>query len=246
MYTFDHEATVQTPALTDYRYIGNDPYNYVKFNGNETWRIIGIFSIEDENGNWEERVKLIRNESFGNKQRDLNNVNEWVGSSMQVYLSDTYTLDDESSKMIEITKWYLGGRANNSANGSEFYVSERSETVYDVNRSKNWTGTVALMYPSDYLYTYALGVDNNCYNTPGKCDKSAPSSGWLYKSAYHQWTMISYSSRADAAFIVNFSGRIHDYGTIASIGTRPVLYLNSNVKIKSGDGSIDNPYEFEL
>ena len=26
MYTFDHEATVQTPALTDYRYIGNVPY----------------------------------------------------------------------------------------------------------------------------------------------------------------------------------------------------------------------------
>ena len=32
MYTFQHDATEQTPALTDYRYIGNDPYNYVYFN----------------------------------------------------------------------------------------------------------------------------------------------------------------------------------------------------------------------
>ncbi len=49
MYTFEHEATVQTPALTDYRYIGSDPNNYVEFN-DELWRIIGVFSVEDENG----------------------------------------------------------------------------------------------------------------------------------------------------------------------------------------------------
>ena len=32
MWTFSHEATEQTEALTDYRYIGKDPNNYVKFN----------------------------------------------------------------------------------------------------------------------------------------------------------------------------------------------------------------------
>ena len=56
MYTFEHEATEQTPALTDYRYIGDDPYNYVYFNCDsldnqnedtcEVWRIIGVFEYE--------------------------------------------------------------------------------------------------------------------------------------------------------------------------------------------------------
>ena len=43
MYTFEHPATTQTGALTDYRYIGANPNNYVTFN-NELWRIIGVFT----------------------------------------------------------------------------------------------------------------------------------------------------------------------------------------------------------
>ena len=54
MYTFSHPETVQTTALTDYRYIGDNPYNYVEFN-NELWRIIGVFDVEDGNGNIEKK-----------------------------------------------------------------------------------------------------------------------------------------------------------------------------------------------
>ena len=64
MWTFTHDATEQTEALTDYRYIGSDPNNYVTFN-NETWRIIGVFSVDDGTGNVEERLKLIRDEFIG-------------------------------------------------------------------------------------------------------------------------------------------------------------------------------------
>ena len=247
MYTFEHDETVQTPALIDYRYIGSDPYNYVKFNGNETWRIIGVFSVDDGNGNYEESVKLIRNESLGNKQWDENNVNEWVGSTMQVYLNDTYILDDVSINMIDSVKWYLGGRSTSSVNGSVFYTSERSETVKNGDRSKNWIGTVALMYPSDYIYTYALGVDDTCYNSPNSCNNSTPLSGWLYKSTSHHWTMMPHSSDFNNVFIFISTGYINlNFGAKNSFATRPVLYLKPNVKIKSGDGSIDSPYEFEL
>ena len=54
MYTFSHPETVQTTALTDYRYIGDNPYNYVELN-NELWRIIGVFDVEDGNGNIEKK-----------------------------------------------------------------------------------------------------------------------------------------------------------------------------------------------
>ena len=64
MWTFSHEATEQTEALTDYRYIGSDPNNYVRFN-NELWRIIGVFTVDDGTGAKEERLKLIRNEHLG-------------------------------------------------------------------------------------------------------------------------------------------------------------------------------------
>ena len=69
MWTFSHPETEQTEALTDYRYIGADPNNYVTFN-NETWRIIGVFSVDDGTGNVEERLKLIRNDSIGSYSWD--------------------------------------------------------------------------------------------------------------------------------------------------------------------------------
>ena len=64
MWTFSHPATEQTEALTDYRYIGVDPNNYVSFN-DELWRIIGVFTVDDGTGKKEQRLKIIRNESIG-------------------------------------------------------------------------------------------------------------------------------------------------------------------------------------
>jgi len=69
MFTFSHEAGAQQAGwsaeeLTDYRYIGTDPNNYVTFN-DEVWRMIGVFTVEDDTGKKEQRIKLIREESIG-------------------------------------------------------------------------------------------------------------------------------------------------------------------------------------
>ncbi len=69
LYTITHPAdsTLQigaTESITEYRYRGASPKNYVTFN-NETWRIIGVFPTDDGTGKIENRIKLIRNESIG-------------------------------------------------------------------------------------------------------------------------------------------------------------------------------------
>ncbi|MBD9098144.1 hypothetical protein EGP98_00860, partial [bacterium] len=69
MWAFPHEATEQLKATTDYRYIGANPNNYVKFN-DELWRIIGVFDVDDGTGKIEKRMKIIRNESIGNYSWD--------------------------------------------------------------------------------------------------------------------------------------------------------------------------------
>lgn len=245
MYTFEHEATEQTPALTDYRYIGNEPYNYVKFNGDETWRIVGIFDTEDGNGNWDTRIKLIRNGSIGTMSWNSSNVNEWVGSTVQVYLNNTYSINNVSTGMICDVKWYLGGIRGKYVNASQVYTSERGETVFSEDRNINWSGLIGLMYPSDYIYTYALGVDDICYNTPSGCNNSNPSLGWLYYNNNQALISPGYN-RADYIFYIVRSGYFNNYNANYSYNVKPVVYLKPNVKIKSGDGIIDNPYEFEL
>ena len=74
LYTITHAAdsTLQignTSSITEYRYRGASPKNYVTFN-NEVWRIIGVFPTDDGTGNIENRVKLIRDQSIGNKSWD--------------------------------------------------------------------------------------------------------------------------------------------------------------------------------
>ena len=252
MYTFEHPATTQTGALTDYRYIGANPNNYVTFN-NELWRIIGVFTVEDGNGNTEQRIKIIRNEKLSSDMAwDSNNsVNEWSTATLNTYLNGDYynALDDTSKSMIANAKYYLGGSsAYDNLKGEDYYNFERGTTVYS-GRSISWTGKIALMYPSDYSYTYALGVDNTCYTDGYDCDgSSGKTNGWIYNTNrnFNQWLLSPYSDSSNSAFYLGGSGSVRSSYSLYSNGIRPSLYLVSNIKIDSGDGSEQSPYSLKL
>ena len=115
LYTITHpkDTTLQIgndKDITEYRYRGASPKNYVTFN-NEVWRIIGVFPIDDGTGNIENRIKLIRNESIENKNWTSAYSNNWVGSTLKKELNETYlnSLTSEAQSMISNAKYYLGG-----------------------------------------------------------------------------------------------------------------------------------------
>ena len=244
MYTFTHEATVQTEALTDYRYIGNDPYNYVTFN-DETWRIIGVFTVEGVNGNKEQRIKIIKDESIGEYHWNSNDVNEWETATLNTYLNGEYynLLSNSAQSMIVPAKYYLGGNdTSRGLSANDCYYFERGNTVYS-GRSINWMGNIGLIYPSDYAYTYSNGVDEKCFTDTFNCEFSTPTSGWLYYSD-SQWSISSLSDDDLCIYSLGYSEGCDDAGT--RLDTRPTLYLSSSVKIVDGDGSQGNPYQLSL
>ena len=189
MWAFTHEATEQLKATTDYRYIGANPNNYVKFN-DELWRIIGVFDVDDGTGKIGKRMKIIRNESIGGYSWDYTSsgsyTNEWSTSTLKTLLNSgayynrttgsyynggpnassvdfTSTgLTDGTKAMIGDAKWYLGGSSTyNDVTPSMFYIRERGTDVYNSSRSTNWAGKVGLMYPSDYGYATSGGSSKN-------------------------------------------------------------------------------------
>ena len=191
MWTFTHEATEQTTALTDYRYIGAMPNNYVKFN-DELWRIIGVFDTDDGTGKVEKRLKIIRNESIGNYSWDYNSagnyINEWSTAQLNnllnsgayynrttgTYYNNSTTasnvdftnngLTEKAKAMIGNAKWYLGGTADytNSSNGlASHFYKYERGTKVYSGRSTSWTGKVGLMYLSDYGYATSGGTTTN-------------------------------------------------------------------------------------
>ena len=257
MYTFEHPATDQTPALTDYRYIGANPNNYVTFN-NELWRIIGVFTVDDGNDNWEQRIKIIRNDKLSSDfVWDSNNEIEWSTATLNTYLNGDYYngLNDTSKSMIADTKYYLGGSNDNSNSAEVFYSWERGSLLYNRNRSKSWTGKIALMYASDYSYNYALGVNNTCYTYGPHCSYmygANPSNSWIYNSngkSNQLLFSIFMSSFSQNPRVIGENGSVSTTSGFiegSSFGVRPTLYLSSSVKIDSGDGSEQSPYRLSM
>ena len=256
MWTFSHPETEQTEALTDYRYIGADPNNYVTFN-NETWRIIGVFTVDDGTGNVEERLKLIRNDSIGNMAWDSNNINDWSNATLNANLNSgdywTNILSDNAKSMIGDTLWYLGGTSNytSSTNGltSHFYSYERGTTVYS-GRDTSWVGKVGLMYPSDYGYATSGGstkdrnacLNKELYNWDSSSYSDCKNNDWLYEFPYYQWTITPLASSYYDVFGLNSTGYVAGKGTYSTNGVRPVVFIKSSIKIVDGDGSSSNPY----
>ncbi len=283
MWTFTHEATEQTTALTDYRYIGADPNNYVKFN-DELWRIIGVFDTDDGTGKVEKRLKIIRNESIGSYSWDYNSAgnytNEWSTAQLNNLLNSgayynrttgtyynnsttasnvdftTTGLTEKAKAMIGNAKWYLGGTANydSSSNGlaSHWYKYERGTGVYS-GRSTSWTGKVGLMYPSDYGYATSGGTTTNrasclakeMYNWDDSSVSDCKNNDWMYNSNIWQWTITPRQGDTSNVFIVYNTGYVNYDNASYSDGVRPVVHLNSAIKVITGSGTKESPYILE-
>ena len=227
------------------RYYGADPNNYVSFN-DELWRIIGVFKeIDDGTGTKETRIKIARSESIGNYAWNSNGANEWSTATLNTYLNGTYlnSLSTESQAMIGNAKWNLGGSSTyQGLYANDYYTFERGTTVYS-GRSTEWTGKIALMYPSDYMYAGDLSkCSKDGYNWDTDRTNCRDTS-WLRNTSTAQWTLTPFSSYSDGVFRVYYSGYVDSNGDVAnSYASRPILYLNSDVTITGGSGTYGNPY----
>ncbi|MCI5734175.1 MAG: hypothetical protein MR297_03225 [Tenericutes bacterium] len=268
LYTITHPAdnTLQigaTESVTEYRYRGASPKNYVTFN-NEVWRIIGIFPTDDGAGKIENRIKLIRNESIGayywnsNKISNTSSYNNWAGSTstLNLELNKTYynNLISEAKNMIEKAKYYLGGYGSNNHTPVEFYSYERkiqntteNEFYYGTNPN-SWVGNIAIMYVSDYGY-----ASSNCENKfiigNATTDiRACNDTNWLYNIKEKEWMLDQNSSYNSFVYNVLATGTMFsiDDANKYKSAVRPTLYLKSNVKITGGSGTSTNPYTLGL
>ena len=270
LYTITHakDSTLQIGTnedITEYRYRGASPKNYVTFNG-ETWRILGVFPTDDGTGNIENRIKLIKNQSIGNYQWNTTQVastssyNNWTGATLMKYLNATYynsLTNDNSIDMVDDVKYYLGGYKD--------VITPTPITIYDFERKisgsgtyffktnpTNWIGKVALMTASDYGYATENCEDKLLYNSDTtKGIIGCNSTNWLYNIKANEWLLNQYANSSTANtsvyYILN-NGQVHGIASSInnSFSTRPVLYLKPEVQITEGDGTSSNPYKLSL
>ncbi len=251
----DNTLQVDSKFATEYRYRGGNVNNYVTFN-NEAWRIIGIMPTEDTNGNVENRIKIIRDTSIGNKKWNETESNNWVTGTLNTYLNNDYynTLTTDAKNMIGTAKYYLGGYSNsqiktdimwqyerkNDANRTGYYYRTNPIMQNDANKK------ISIMYASDYGYAASKECTSNLIDYDGSASCKT-TNNWLDKSAY-TWLLPQYSDNSSSAFNVSSGGYVNGYGnvSISEYAVRPVLYLSSNVKISGGEGTSQKPYQLSI
>ena len=245
---------IQTNAVNEkgYRYEGTNPNNYiymVKNGSNELWRIIGLFP-DGVNG---EEVIRVRKVGYEKAKYNSNNTNHWPKVTLYTTLSSTYSLTNYKNTVNY--KMYLGGADNTSSYTSQdLYDMERmlnskgtagktSSTSY--NSTTTFTGSVGLMYPSDYGYAVlssdcARTIEPQNYTEPAACHDN----NWLYQgSSTWQWLISPHSTNASFAFSVGTRGYMNNGDGIVTLSGffSPVMALRSDVVV-TGSGTNSDPY----
>ena len=253
--THQKDSTLQIgndKNITEYRYRGASPKNYVTFN-NEVWRIIGVFPTDDGTGKIENRIKIIKDQSIGNKYWNTSDSNNWARpATLNTELNTTYlnSLDSTSKNMISNTKYYLGGYKTSDIQKDVMYQYERkikdttSNEFYNGSNPNNFIGKLGLMYASDYGYAASDECIQNLYSYD---NATCENNNWLFKGN-NEWILPQGVSNSLSAFNVNSGGRVYNDGAVSGgqSGVRPVLYLTSNVQITSGTGTSTDPYKLSI
>ena len=235
----------------------------------EVWRIIGIFDgklkIMRNNSIGGLAWDLDKNDDGTSTTYD----NDWSTATLQKLLNGSYyngsgtityysntgttttslnmtnigTKNETTRNMIAETTWNLGGWKDTSLYPNQIYGYERGTTVFSGNPTI-WTGKIALAYPSDYGYATDF---NQCINKQlsNYNDTICTSSNWM-KSIFASrscWLLTSESNTNFTMWLVDSSGKVKSGSDVRfNYAVAPVLYLNSDIRLESGDGSSSNPY----
>ena len=237
LYTITHEAdsTLQIGTnedITEYRYRGASPKNYVTFN-NEVWRILGVFPTDDGNGNIENRIKIIKNEGIGTYVWDdtssaynyniYDNLLLNAGNKSKVeYLnkSNNYEITMTAALLEGSNNWARPSTLNTYLNGT-YYNNISSVAQQMIGSSKYYLGG----------YTSAGITVSNMYSYERKISGSGT---YYYSTNPNSWT-------GDLALMY-----VSDYGYAGlNCENRKLYGVNNDTDIISVCNSTNWLYDFQ-
>ena len=266
----DNELDENWKAI-EYRYAGNDPDNYIRFN-DEDWQIIGLVNVETSEGKVEQRVKIIRKDSIGKLPWDTADKNNWLTSSLKTLLNegDYYkrTNNYSSNGLLDISKFMIDTNVIWNLGAYDTYLDITPTMAYQKERDNsnnqsewktegNLLATVGLIYPSDY--GYATSKKTECLTIPMfqwndkiyNCYKN----DWLsFLSSENDtiitdyyWTLISYTGHDNSVFRISNVGHLGFHANSnVEIQVFPVVYLRENNFIFKGNGDAQDPFQLAL
>ena len=172
----------------------------------------------------------------------------WDNATVSCDFTSTGIKNDTTRNLISDTLYYLGGWNTSEIYSDQIYGYERGEAVFS-GRPTTWTGKIALPYPSDYGYAADLGsctVQLGSYN-----NSTCTSTNWMKSilgTSSYGWLLTPYSVNSRSVWYVYSSGYVDFFSldTVSAHGVAPVLYLNPDTIITSGEGTSSAPYKISI
>jgi len=183
LYTFLQDTNNET----EYRYIGYTPNNYVYFNCDddsntdtcEIWRIIGVFEVEDESGNKEKRLKIMKNKSIVKMAFDENEHNETSELYTEGLGSSESSIDEEDEEEEEEEEEEEVFSKTSKESESEHHQESKEEMEDDDNDNDT---TFKSIHSYDELSMEHPDTSNNDATSVGGNDAKSVTSFDSYRS----------------------------------------------------------------
>ncbi len=255
-------ATLNRSVDTGYRYEGKSPNNFIWFN-DELWQIIGVFGDNIHGVSGQNLVKIVQytpklfySFGFGTTLFGSSNIksilNDYYNSSngtdngycyrntyygVRGNCDFTHTgIKDSYRPMIVNAKWYSAEIKGNSP-VTQVFANEFGSTLADSSRVTD--AYVGLIYTSDYAYAaLASECDRSINLWDYDTDDVCIGTSWL-RNIPNECTL---SSTSDDYMMVTDFRNVNGSSSRNTFKMRPVVYLNSNVYLISGNGTMANPY----
>ena len=238
-----YKSTDTNTGKPTYYFRGNVENNYVSFAG-FTWRIVRV----NEDGT----VRIVMQDGINNNDNYAFNYN---------YNNYTYMYYSNSQAKTTLERWYqtnIGSKSDLSKNvASGAYYCEQARVKYD---SSYATGDTVMNVYKNYIPDFKCSSDGNGKGVVNASigllnyDEVVYAGGYvdnknnnyyLYNNDYF-WIISPNGKPTKAnglmAWRIDSQGQINATLVNADIPIRPVLILNADTKISSGNGTKENPF----
>ncbi len=217
-------------------YRGEDVNNYVKLDHN-IFRIVKVTAenkvlliLNETNSNissdFDDRYNSDRNFNSGFNDYRVSRINEYLDSLYNNTIEDITFLSNGDKEKLVGFNLCLGKRNEGETNNSN--AVECSDVLENQ--------MIGLLTTSDYMNA---SLDTNCRATT---DKSCQNYNYLKLKNIDWWLITANAANSYEAYAVRSNGTIDLFTTSATKKIRPTIMINNNIMIKSGDGSISNPF----
>ena len=223
--------------------------------GFNDWRYADLMKTLNDNYSSNEtknnkgEVKIANNSLYWDRKNGLCSMGN--SNDLQSCNYQTKGLKDSTKKFIDTKVWHTGGTEYIASNGygygnvDNIFAKERGNKTW-TGRESTWTGKVALLYPSDYVYATD---DNTCLNSlPHNWNETNNSNclnNYLNKGVDY-WTIQPLFKNHHYVLYINSNGQLKDINASKIFNIYPSVYLVDGVLLKSGNGSVENPYQITL